>query len=235
MFENYKFRCHSIGSLMTAPKLKADKEAGNLSETTKTYLMEIYINEKYGRKKDISNKYIEKGLMVEDEAIQMYSRIKLEEYTKNEERLTNDFLTGIPDIISTEVVDIKSSWDIFTFFNTLNKEVNATYYWQLQGYLALTGLPMARLAYCLVNTPETLISDEKRKLSYKMNVVSTESPDYLEACVELEKSMNYDDLPLTNRLIEFEVKRDAEAIKTIYEKVEKAREYLNNLDNLLSK
>jgi hypothetical protein len=233
MFENYKFRCHSIGKLMTAPKLKADKEAGNLSETTKSYLMEIYVQEKYGRKKDISSKYLEKGLMVEGEAIKLYSRLKLEEYTKNEERLSNDFITGIPDLISTEVIDIKSSWDIFTFFNVLNKEVNSDYYWQLQSYMGLTGLPMAKLAYCLINTPEMLISDEKRKLSYKMNTI--ESPEYLAACDELEKSMIFDDIPLTNRMIEFEVKRDGEAIKSIYDKVEKSREYLNNLDNLLSK
>jgi hypothetical protein len=216
---------------MTEPKLKADKEAGNLSETTKSYLMEIYVTEKYGRKKDISNKYIQKGLMVEDEAIKLYSTIKLESYAKNELRLKNDFITGIPDLIGDDVIDVKSSWDIFTFFNTLNKDINSDYYYQLQGYLALTGLKTAKLAYCLIDTPETLIDDEKRKLMYKMNVATTEAPEYVEACAELEKNMVYNDLPLYTRLIEFTIERDEAVIGKINAKVQKAREYLNELNS----
>jgi len=231
MFTNYLFRCHSLGKLMTEPKLKADKEAGNLSETTKSYLMEIYVTEKYGRKKDISNKYIQKGLMVEDEAIKLYSTIKLESYAKNELRLKNDFITGIPDLIGEDVIDVKSSWDIFTFFNTLNKDINSDYYYQLQGYLALTRLKTAKLAYCLIDTPETLIDDEKRKLMYKMNVATTEAPEYVEACAELEKNMVYNDLPLYTRLIEFTVERDEAVIGKINAKVQKAREYLNELNS----
>jgi len=230
MFTNYLFRCHSIGKLMTEPKLKADKEAGNLSETTKTFLMEVFIQEKFNRKKDISNKYIEKGLLVEDEAIKLYSRIKLEEYSKNENRFKNDYLIGTPDIISDVVIDIKSSWDIFTFFSNLNKDVDSGYYWQLQAYLALTGANVSKLAYCLVNTPETLINDEKRKLMYRMNVATDENPEYLKACEELERSMTFDDIPLTTRLIEFEVKRNDEDILKMYSKIEKARVYLNELN-----
>jgi hypothetical protein len=215
---------------MTEPKLKADKEAGNLSETTKTFLMEVFIQEKFNRKKDISNKYIEKGLLVEDEAIKLYSRIKLEEYSKNENRFKNDYLIGTPDIISDVVIDIKSSWDIFTFFSNLNKDVDSGYYWQLQAYLALTGANVSKLAYCLVNTPETLINDEKRKLMYRMNVATDENPEYLKACEELERSMTFDDIPLTTRLIEFEVKRNDEDILKMYSKIEKARVYLNELN-----
>lgn len=230
MFKNYLFRCHSIGKLMTEPKLKADKEAGNLSETTKTFLMEVFIQEKFNRKKDISNKYIEKGLLVEDEAIKLYSRIKLEDYVKNDNRFKNDYLIGTPDIISDSVIDIKSSWDIFTFFATMNKDVDSAYYWQLQAYLALTGASVAKLAYCLVNTPETLINDEKRKLMYKMNVATDENPEYLKACEELEHSMTFDDIPLTTRLIEFEIKRNDEDILKMYTKIDKARVYLNELN-----
>jgi len=55
-----------------------------LSETTKKYLREVMIYEKYGRKKDISNKYIEKGLAVEEDAITLYSRFTKVFYKKNE-------------------------------------------------------------------------------------------------------------------------------------------------------
>jgi len=231
MFTNYLFRCHSIGKLMTEPKLKADKEAGNLSETTKTFLMEVFIQQKYGRKKDISNKYIEKGLLVENDAIKLYSRYKFNEYQKNEELFKNDFLLGTPDIVSDDIIDIKSSWDIFTFFSNLNKDVDSAYYWQLQAYLALTGKESAKLAYCLVNTPETLVNDEKRKLMYKMNVATDENPEYLQACDEIDLNMNFDDIP--NRVIEFEVKRNDEDIEKMYSKIKKARIYLTELETQL--
>jgi hypothetical protein len=216
---------------MTEPKLKADKEAGNLSETTKTFLMEVFIQQKYGRKKDISNKYIEKGLLVENDAIKLYSRYKFNEYQKNEELFKNDFLLGTPDIVSDDIIDIKSSWDIFTFFSNLNKDVDSAYYWQLQAYLALTGKESAKLAYCLVNTPETLVNDEKRKLMYKMNVATDENPEYLQACDEIDLNMNFDDIP--NRVIEFEVKRNDEDIEKMYSKIKKARIYLTELETQL--
>ena len=240
MFNNLLFRCSSIGKLMTEPKLKADKEAGNLSETTKTYLVDLYVKEKYGRENDITSKYLTKGLMVEEDSITLYSRVKKNFFSKNEERLSNEYITGVPDlytganILDTEVIiDLKSSWDIFTFFRTQTKEVNSDYYYQLQGYLFLTGARVAKLAYCLINTPEMLINDEKRKLMYKMGATTDESPEFLEACEKLDKAMTYDDIPLAKRLIEFTIPRDEAAIDKIKTKVLKAREYLNQLDREL--
>ena len=49
-------RASSVGYLMTEPVTKADKEAGLLSKTAQKHLLEVYIAEKYGRKKDIQTK-----------------------------------------------------------------------------------------------------------------------------------------------------------------------------------
>lgn len=237
MFNNTLFRCSSISKLMTEPKLKADKEAGNLSETTKTYLIDVYVAEKYNREQDITSKYLEKGLMVEEDSITLLSRVKKTFYKKNEERVRNEFLSGTPDLFvgesidtASEIIDIKSSWDIFTFFKARASDINSAYWWQLQGYLALTGATSARLCYCLVNTPETLVADEKRKLMYKMNVATTEDDNYVEACEKIDRAMNYDDIPMSDRVFEFYIERDDEAIYRIYDKVRKARQYLNELE-----
>lgn len=223
---------------MTEPKLKADKEAGNLSETTKTYLIDVYVSEKYNREQDITSKYMEKGLMVEEDSITLLSRVKKTFFKKNEQNVRNEYIKGTPDLFvgetidtATEIIDIKSSWDIFTFFKARAGEVNSAYWWQLQGYLALTGATTARLSYCLVNTPESLVADEKRKLMYKMNVATTENDDYMEACEKIDRAMNYDDIPMGQRVFEFVIQRDDEAITRIYDKVKKARLYLNELEN----
>jgi len=236
-FTNTLFRCSSLGYLMTEPKEKADKEAGNLSGGAKTHLIDIYVSNKYGRQTEIQSRYITKGLMVEEDAITLYSRVKKSFFKKNEEHLRNEFIKGTPDLFVGEniqsakrIIDTKSSWDLFTFFRVLSKELNNLYYWQMQGYMALTGAKSASVAYCLVNTPLILIEDEKRKLLYKMGVATSEDAIYKEACEELERSMIYDDIPITERLIEFEVERNDSDIEALYAKIQKARQWLNEFD-----
>lgn len=236
-FSNTLFRCSSIGHLMTEPKSKSDKDAGNLSEGAKTHLIDIYVSNKYGRQSDVQNKYITKGLLVEEESITLYSRYKKQYFKKNERHLSNDFIKGTPDLFTgleiseaDTIIDVKSSWDIFTFFRVKTKSINSLYWWQLQGYMALTGARSATLAYCLVNIPDVLIADEKRKLMWKMGCATDESPEFKEACEELDKLLRYDDIPLNEKVIEFNVERDDDAIESLYSKIEKARNYLNSID-----
>jgi hypothetical protein len=240
-FSETLIRCSSLGKIMTNPKDKADKEAGNLSETAKSHLVDVYIRFKYNRKSDFSNKYVEKGLMVEEDSITLYSLLKKNFFKKNEQHLKNKYIQGTPDIFEGEsietadvIIDIKSSWDIFTFFKNFGKPIDTDYYWQLQGYMALTGAKKAQLAYCLIDTPETLINDEKRKLMYKMNAVTDQNTDYIKACEELELNMKFGDIPMKNRLIEFEVPRNEEDIVRIYSKVKKCREFLTKLEQQLN-
>ncbi|MBC9913153.1 hypothetical protein [Chitinophaga varians] len=226
---------------MTEPKSKADKEDGELSEGAKTHLIDVYVSKKYGRQSDVSSKYTEKGTAVEEESITLYCRVKGQFFRKNTEHLTNDFIMGEPDLYegssileATCIIDIKSSWDIFTFFRNIQKKINQEYYWQLMGYMALTGAPEARLGYCLSNTPEHLAADEERKLFYKMNAGFESDPDYIEAVEQLRKLSVYDDVPLSQRVIEFSVTRDEEKIQQIYAKVKKCRQFLNELDKKIS-
>lgn len=240
-FSKTLFRCSSIGHLMTEPVSKAAKEAGELSEGCKTHLIDIYVSAKYDRQSDVSNKYFDKGNMVEEDSITLYSRLKKRFFKKNSEPLTNEFIKGTPDLYTgkeitnaEKIIELKSSWDIFTFFRVHTKALNNLYYWQIQGYLALTGAKVGKLAYCLINTPETLINDEKRKLFYKMNAGTEENSDYKAACLELEKNMIYDDIPMEDRMIEFKVERNEADIEKLYAKIKKARRYLNDLEGQLT-
>ncbi len=217
------FRCSQLGSIMTAPRSKSEE----LSETCKTYLTEVYINERFGRRKEITSRYIEKGLAVEEDSITLYSRVKKVPFFKNEERFKNEYIIGTPDHVGDFVLDIKSSWDIFTFVNTEQADLNKKYYWQLQGYMALTGKKEARLAYCLVNTPDQMIEDEKRKLAWKMGLIDADSsPEYHKACEQIEKNSRYDDIPMAERIHEIVIPYDEAAIESLYKKVDACREYM---------
>ena len=92
--EPIKFRASQLGKLMTDARTKT-----GLSETTKSALLEIAIQNKYHRYKEISNKYIEKGMAVENDAIDMWRRHRAAIVFKNEINFQNDFITGTPDLL----------------------------------------------------------------------------------------------------------------------------------------
>ncbi len=153
-FNKTLIRSSSVGYLMTEPVTKADKEAGILSKTAKSHLIEIYIREKYGRTKDVQTKQMRKGVEVEEEAIDLLGEFLGRKLGKNTERFTNDFITGHPDVLDLteaglKVWDVKSSYDLFTFLGNIPDKLNSQYYWQLQSYMWLTGATESCIAYCL--------------------------------------------------------------------------------------
>ena len=234
-FQKTLIRSSSVGYLMTEPLTKADKEAGLLSKTAKSHLIEIYIREKYGRRKDVQTKQMRKGVEVEDDAIELLAQSLGRPLSKNTERFTNDFITGHPDVLDLtesglKVWDVKSSYDLFTFLGNIPDKLNSQYYWQLQSYMWLTGATESCIAYCLINTPLGIIEQEKKSLLYKMNVISEESPEYVLEAAKLELNMMFDDIDQKERLLLFPVHRNDDDIELIKEKVSKARVFLESIE-----
>ena len=151
----FKLRASAAGKLMTNPRKKREV----LSETTKTYLQEWTKEQIYGVKHVITSKYLTKGIEVENDSISFAEKVLGWNFAvKNEESYDDDFFTGTPDVIfpREKVVDIKSSWDCFTFPLFADEVPNKDYFYQLQVYMHLTGLKEAELVYVLMETPEDL-------------------------------------------------------------------------------
>ncbi len=236
-FSKTLFRSSSIGYLMTEPQNKADKEAGLLSKTAQAHLIEVYIDKKYNRYRDIQTKQMKKGILAEEDSIDLLSRFLKKALQKNEERIENDFITGLLDIFEGEsirkahnVIDIKSSYDCWTFLANMNGKLDSIYYWQLQSYMWLSGAKTAQVAYCLVDTPDNIIMQEKYYLLKKMDVVSEESPEYLAEAAKLDFSMRFGDIPIEERVLMFNVDRNEDDILRIQHKVETARDFLHELE-----
>lgn len=197
---NFKSRASSSGRLMTNPRDKKEL----LSETTKSYVQEWLKESIYGVRKEIKNKYLSKGLKLEDEAIdKAIEWLDLPFTLKNETFFEDDFFTGTPDLIVNETVyDIKCSWDCFTF-PLFDKEIpTKDYYYQLQVYMYLTGCKKAVLTYVLLNTPEELTYEEKH---------------------------NYDSLEKKYRIKTFEIEYSSEVIAELIKRVINVREYITQL------
>jgi hypothetical protein len=223
----FKIRCSAIGKIMTNPRTKGEL----LSQTAKTYIEEQVIADKYGIKKQFYSRYTDKGILVEDDAIKLTSDVlELGFIWKNEDHFSNDFMTGTPDVNTDDILlDVKSSWDATTFPFFATEIPTKDYYYQLQGYLELTGKTEALLCYCLVNTPEEMVEDEVRRAHWNANLLE-ESLDLRD---EVQRRHNFDHIPDNRRVKVFKVEKDEAVIEAIKERVELCREYYNTLINFL--
>lgn len=218
-----KIRCSAIGKIMTNPKTKGE----SLSQTTKTYLQELAISEVYGIRKEFSSRYTDKGNEVEEKSIALCNDVlNLGFIYKNEDNLSNDWITGTPDVNTNEILlDVKSSWDAttFPFFDTELK--NKDYFYQLQGYLWLTGKTEALLCYCLVDTPLQIVEDEIRREHWKASLIE-ESLDLRDF---VQSKHTFTHIPKEKRLKVFKIAKDEVVIEQIKTRIEQCREYYNEL------
>src|SRR5690606_5995419 len=123
---------------------------------------------------------------------------------KNEESFEDEYFTGTPDLIlEDEVIDIKCSWDAFTFplFDTELPEKD--YFYQMQVYLHLTGRKKGRVVYLLLNTPEEI------------------SP--------YEVKHDYNSIDKKYRIKAFDVVHDSEIIETLQNRILDIRNYINTI------
>jgi len=201
------FRCSSIGKLMTEPKSKSE---GPLSVGAKTYIRELAAQEILGVEFEVSSKAMEKGIMVEGEAIEMLNRVRGLSLAKNTERKSNGFLTGECDLFDADRKrghDIKCSWSAATFPILPIDCEDKLYWYQMQGYMMLWDADEWEVNYCLVDTPEELTKYEPMQL----HVVSH--------------------IPEHMRITTWIVKRDPEKQAAMNEKIGHAREYFQEVIN----
>jgi hypothetical protein len=221
-------------------ELEPFKDEEPLSKTAKSYLKKYYAYLKYGKwsaSLDKGNKYVNKGKLGEPDSIKLCSFLDDRPYIKNETRFDDEFLTGEPDVIRFDgecpyIIDVKTSWDIETFMDPLGEDLTPLYWWQLQGYFALTGAKSGEVSYCLVDTPEPVMNGEKYALSRRLNGATDENPEYKAAEAILINNMTFSDMSHADRRIRFTVERDEEAIAKIYQRVAKCREYLAEIQDL---
>lgn len=151
--KEFKCRASAAGELLTNPR----KGETGLSKTTVSYIETWTKEQLYGVRKMFTSKYTDKGISMEDEAIdKAIAWLDLPFAIKNEEKFEDEFFTGEPDLIlEDEIVDIKNSWDCFTFPLFEEEIPNKEYEAQVQVYMHLTGKRKASVVYILLDTPET--------------------------------------------------------------------------------
>lgn len=214
-----RIRCSSLGLIMTDAKSvderflsdtvstvvrkikKTDEEKAmiqclldhSLSAGAKTYLKSIAKEFVYGYTEIVSGKYMDKGLIVEDQSIDLYNAVHFTAHKKNTIRLENDWITGECDIIIPAVkgIDIKSSWSLATFPAISEDGEDKMYEWQCRGYMMLHEVPQWEVAYCMVNTPDELIKYEQDEIHFV---------DHIEESLRITKVIYERDLALEEKI-----------------------------------
>lgn len=201
MPRDIKFRCSSIGKIMTDPRTKAE---GLLSVGAKTYIRELAAQEIFGIEFEITGKELEKGIEVEDESIALLNRVRGLSLVKNTERRANDWITGECDLYDAprhRGHDLKSSWSAKTFPGWSIDCEDRNYEWQMRGYMMLWDAQEWEVNYALVDTPERLIGYD----ALQMHVVSH--------------------IPEHMRLTSWVITRDFEKERAMVQRIQAAREY----------
>jgi len=197
-----RIRASSLGLIMTEPKLKTEV----LSAGAKTYIKKLAREFVYNFSEDISSKYMDKGIIVEDTSIALYNSVFFTDYKKNTERKTNEWITGECDIFTgKKIIDIKSSWSLATFPCVSEDGIDKQYEWQGRAYMMLWDCEEFENAYCMVSTPEELLKYDQLDLHYVDNI---------------DEALRVTITPY---------KRDLELEEKIKQKCEAAQQYFNDV------
>ena len=208
----------------------------DLTAGMKAYCKKWLKEQVYGRRKELDNKYVQKGNACEDKAIDLVSAVNLTSYSKNEEYRENEYMTGTCDIDAPDCIrDTKCSWDVDTF-PAFDDSPDSRYIYQVQGYMELWNKPYAFVDYVLVNAPFELLKREAKSIEWKKNIDFEDA--FFIACDQLtydEEHLQADKrkepvLTLEQRVKSFRIDRRSSIIREVERRVLMCREYIEKLE-----
>lgn len=222
-----------IQSNKMAELKKRKKAPDELSDTAKTYVRELWLQHEKGIRTYHTNKFMEKGLYNESDAISLIKKVDeaigMPYYQKmpDDGRKSNGVVSGLCDILVPNyqskkiVMDTKCTWNATTFMNAGHSTI---YEAQGDAYMELYDADEFWLRYVLTDLPPHMMSYERMKFMLSNNI-SDEDDDKV---IEFEQSLIYDNnLRLTSeeRVKTIIYKRDESRINKLYDKVKLALDY----------
>lgn len=172
--------CDKLRKTDAEKELLAPYKELSLSAGAKTYLRTLAKEFVYGYRKVVETKYMDKGLVLEPEAIAMLNRLRFTRYEKNTERRENEFLTGECDIYvpAVKTIDTKVCWSLDTFPALSDDAHNALYMWQGVSYGILwPDVQEHEVSFLMLDTPEDLLPPwERSEQHLKLHRVSHIDP-----------------------------------------------------------
>jgi len=229
---------------------KKQKGEDELPSGAKTHLDDVFRSQFWKRRRHLTNKYLEKGLLCEQDILDIASKMDNDFYLKNDEHDENDYIQGSWDNYAVKVRDAKANYDLKTFDEA---ELSNLYSWQIKGYSFiikekqnLDHYPEGELIYGLVNNPLHHIQNEMTRQFYANGNPDDDNEDWLEIKRQIERNHIFDkslfvrdyphyifensvwnyDIPAQFRIKKFDVTTTEEDVDHIKRRVMMSRVYL---------
>lgn len=211
-----------------------------ISEAAKEYLIERYSSEKYNIRRasagGLQRSTITKGVALEREGVELVSFVDKINYQKPDKPISNDYISGQCDILCYEhkrIVDVKTSWNAANFMGSRRDNKLSFQHWcQIQGYLELYDIDFGQVCFVLVNTPMHLIDQEKVALFKKYTFGEIDRQKYDDEIERYGSLYDYSKIPISKRIIRFDVLRYKEFMPKVYDKIGKCRVWLNEFEKV---
>lgn len=125
------------------------------------------------------------------------------------------------------IEDVKTSWSLKTFANV--SKPDPLYYAQGQVYMQLTGVSWFRLAHVLIDTPESIVQEERKKYYFRFDC-DEDNPHYIECCQKVDAMHSASHrLPEEQRIKIYEFPRNDLFLATLKRRVEQARKVYESM------
>lgn len=216
------------------------KNNPELPDGAKTHCKKWLKEKLWARREEIKAKAVQKGNTKEEDGFTLMAlQLNLGMVYKNTQLHQNDYIIGTDDLFVKGVVyDNKSSWSLDTFPMFETEIPDPRYEWQINSYCDLRKCEDGVLAYTLLDADEEIVERELRWLSndnekYKKatNMVFTkETFEVLKYAYFPNAEYNYFiEIPESERIVTFPVKKDQGRVAETYKRVILCREYIKSL------
>ena len=206
-----------------------------LSKGAKTAVENIFIEEKFEFRKQISSKYIQKGHKMEDKAIDIVSDyFGIKGVEKNETHYKNEFVQGTPDAIVRLGFGEGFQFDIKNVYypdrlDGFTDKLDSIYEWQGHAYNWMLGFDHGFVVKILQNLPDEMIDFEVKSLWKEAGRSwSEEIPKSFRD--EVAEYFNFESrLPIEDRIRIFKIETTKEHIEQMTDAVKLARDHYATL------
>lgn len=223
-------------------RIEAEKERFVVCKANESTLRKIYSREKYGKCiQNISKDYMPQmmnGTLSEGESLKLASEVLSIKLRTSKKVVTNEFLKGIMDAYTgrsinkaKHVVDIKTAANYETFLDMLDITQEKTkYYWQVMGYLSITGAKSGSIIHTCVSYHPDIITQEINKYLLRIRGLNIpkEKVDY--RIEKIRNNLTFDNIPKNERIIKITIDRNDDDIQLIHDKVIVFRKFLQEFD-----
>jgi len=204
-----------------------------LSTGAKTYIEELWHEDKYQFRKNFTNKFVQKGNSIEGHSLAELSKFLGVKCFKNIKHFENDFIMGTPDSLLKQfkmTIDAKNVYypDGLNLFSE-DKESNL-YTWQIHGYNYLLEHDKGIVIRMLMNPPVDIIEKEVWTAWKGINHNPDEYPTD-EFRTKIFKNFDFESkLPFEDRMNFTKIDSTQDHFILIEKMVELARVYYAELD-----